>query len=300
MNKKYIFPLLSALFSAGMLLCVEYLFAMYSVHVIPLSAGYLCVGGLFLFLFVKNKKQKVSALFKQHLFLFIIASLIAYASSNILTFYSTEIIGATKMSFILQLEIFFVVICAILLLHEKITWSTACGGICIIAGGFLLHFSGASCSFNVTDIIALAAPVCFAVGIILNTKLVQQHDPLTVTAAGFLVSGMFLFCVSVFVQGLSVYTIYTTTTPVIIISIIGIIEGIAWLCYNKGLAIVGASVTSILFGTVPFITLLFSLGYNYLIKNMFIIPENIVFVVSGGVLIFGGIYITCEISKNKN
>jgi drug/metabolite transporter (DMT)-like permease len=215
----------------------------------------------------------------------ICASIFSYFLSGFAAFYASSQIGSTKISFALQLETLFVVLFAIMFLKEKITKRHIFAGILIIGGGVLLQVHQTGITFTFADFIALLAPLFFSIGIILNTRLLQYHNATTITAIGQLTVAILLCMLIPWLN------FPLTLTSLSLIILMSSLEGISWLCYNKGLKAAGASVTTILFGTLPFFTLIFSYISNQWYENFFIIPQNILFIIIGGILIFGGITI---------
>lgn len=248
------------------------------------------IGGSILFLCVKNRIKKARQIAATHPFLLAGASVFSYLLSGLATFYAASQIGSTKISFALQLETVFVVAFAVLFLKEKLTKKTISAGLLIVCGGILLQMQNTGIIFTWTDIVVFLAPFLFSIGILLNTELLRHHDALAVTAFGQ-ISVAVLLCI--FLPWLNTSL---TGIALLFILLMSVLEGFAWLFYNKGLATVGASVTTILFGIVPFFTLLFSFVFNRFFENYFIIPKNIWFVIAGGMCIFAGIVV---ISKSN-
>jgi drug/metabolite transporter (DMT)-like permease len=290
MNKNLLYPLLSPFFSAGMLLCSEILTVKYNISPIFLMLLLNAIGGSILFLCVKNRIKKARQIAATHPFLLAGASVFSYLLSGLATFYAASQIGSTKISFALQLETVFVVAFAVLFLKEKLTKKTISAGLLIVCGGILLQMQNTGIIFTWTDIVVFLAPFLFSIGILLNTELLRHHDALAVTAFGQ-ISVAVLLCI--FLPWLNTSL---TGIALLFILLMSVLEGFAWLFYNKGLATVGASVTTILFGIVPFFTLLFSFVFNRFFENYFIIPKNIWFVIAGGMCIFAGIVV---ISKSN-
>ncbi len=285
MKNKFLFPLLSALCSAGMLMLSEILTVKHNYSPIFVLLLLNIFGGIIIFLCVKDKIKSTRKILTAHPILLLCASLFSYLFSGIAVFYATSQIGSTKTSFTLQLEVIFIVILAIIFLKEKITWKTVSAGMLIIFGGVLLQMQTEGISFTITEGIALLAPLFFSIGILFNTQLLKYHDAVAVTAIGQLVAAAVL-CLAI-----PWMTITITALSLILAILMASLEGFAWLFYNKSLATAGASITAIVFGTIPFFTIMLSLLSNYIAKDFFIIPENILFVVSGGILIFIGIII---------
>jgi drug/metabolite transporter (DMT)-like permease len=286
----YVFPLLSALFSAGMLMFSEVLTTQYRYSSLFLMIFLNGIGGFLIFLFLPDKIKNTKLVLSAHPFLLLCASLFSYCFSGLAAFYATSHLGATKISFALQLESLFIVVFAVLFLKEKLSLKTILAGILILAGGFFLQYTPGGLSFAFIDFIALLAPFFFAIGILLNTRLLQEYSAVTITAVGqLLVALPLIFLLFFFNNPLTFFTFF-------LIVIMSCFEGLAWLFYNKGLETVGASATTILFGSVPFFTLLFSYLFNHFLEDFFMIPANIFFVVCGGILISTGIIVISQLN----
>lgn len=290
MKNKFLFPLLSALCSAGMLMLSEILTVKHNYSPLFVVLLLNIFGGITIFVLVKDKINSTKKIFTAHPLLLLGASLFSYVLSGLAAFYASSQIGSTKTSFTLQLETIFIVILAIIFLKEKITWKTVSAGLLIISGGALLQFHPEGISFTITDGIALLAPLFFSIGIMFNTQLLKYHDAVAVTAIGQLIAAAVL-CLAIPWMAMPI-----TAFSLMLAILMALLEGFAWLFYNKGLATAGASITTIIFGTIPFFTIMLSLLFNYIAKDFFIIPENILFVASGGILIFIGIIV---ISKSN-
>jgi len=119
----------------------------------------------------------------------------------------------------------------------------------------------------------------------LITILVKQYDVVLVTALSLVLMGVFVFVLIILFLGLSLFSF------TVLLFLLGITEGVIWWLYNKGLETVGASLTTIVYSTIPFFTLLFSFIYNIFNPWFFILPQNLISVIIGGVLMFCGIVV---------
>lgn len=308
MNKYILYPFLCAFFSALTLLLQEVALQKYSIQPIVFAFFISTIGGIFLFLFVGDKKDFIKHIVINHPLLFLSASFFTYCLSFIFAFYSITSIGATKVSFALQLETLFIILFSFLLLKEKINLRKCIAASLILFGGFLLNFSFLDFHFALTggDIFAILSALSFSIGIILTTKLLHNYHALSVTGAGMLAGGVFLFAFILLFYPFLFYFNYFSYSNyfsfynfyiILFIFIIGLLEGFIWLLYNKGLEFVGASLTSIIFSTIPFFTLVFSFLFNLLlISDFFLIPKNLFAIIFGGVLMFIG---TCFIDYHS-
>lgn len=289
MNKNLFYPLFSALVSSTAFLLTEIGLVQYAVQPLFLASFVSMVSGLFLFCFVKNSIASAKHIFRKQPFLILLIGIIN-AVAYLFSYYAITTIGATKATFFVELQILFIFLLAIFFLKEKLTLRTCTAGLLIIFGGSFLAFSFTSFSFSFSsgDLFCLLAAFFFSVAVILITKLVQSYDVLFITALVLLLTGVFIFFLSIpfFQFSFSPFS----WKLLAFLLFLGLLEGVIWILYNLGLRAVGASLTSIIFGTVPFFTLLFSFVTNlFFIPGFFILPENLLSVFLGGVLMFLGI-----------
>jgi len=291
-----IFPIIAAFLAGISYNVVEILINTYNVNEIEILIFGNLIAGLFILPFVKNKIQ-----FKQffnnrkNLILLIVASLTTFALAYLAIYSAIGMIGSSKSSFIISIEPLFIAALAFIFLKEKLSKKDIAGAALMIFGALIINFDFTHFKFifGLGELLAILAPLLFAIGIVITTNLLKRLNILGLTSFELIFGSL-----SILIFGL--ITRFNFKVSVLIFALlilISILVTFNWLTYNKGLKYIGASLTSILYSSKAFFTLLISLIFVWLIPNSGIkIPKNLITMIMGGLILVLGLII---IKKGK-
>ncbi len=296
-NMKYIFvyPLISAILAALYRIGCESFIRYFGDYSLAMAITINISGGLFLFLFIPNKKRSIKKIPPKDFLLLFIASFFAFGLSYLLLYKAIDLIGASKVSFLAQAECVFIIVLSILLLKEKLKLREFLGFFVISSGILLLNFNTSlfSFSFGFGEIYALSTYLAFAIGVITISKLVKKYDPIYLTSLEMILGGIIL---SLF---LIANPVSIQLSLILLLFPLGFILSLAWLAYNLGLKNIGASKTAIIYSLQSFFTLTFSYYAMKIFPSLGLkIPTDLPTFLAAGVIMFLGIVIL-ETGKQK-
>lgn len=297
------YPLTSAVLTAVVYVMIEILAAS------GFSEGYLAstfglVGGALLLFSMGPKllSDSLKKLSKGNLpILLLLVSFFAFAFSRLLEVTAIKMIGASKISFLAQLEAPFVLVLSALILKERPGWKKLLYGSLIIAGALITNFRGwMKFSLGSEDIIGMVFPAGYAIAVILLAYLINSKkiDVRAVTGCSMVLGSLMIL---VFLLGETTRPAppgEMATAPVILLAG-GLLVGLYWLAYNTGLKIAGASVTAMVYASTPVFTFLLSSIAAPFFLGKVLIPGNMGVFLAGAVLILAGTFLLAKAEKGK-
>ncbi|MCK5283164.1 MAG: DMT family transporter [Nanoarchaeota archaeon] len=280
----FIAPVLGALYFIGSEAFIRYFgdYSLFMAVIITLS------GGIFLLLFVKDRKASLRNISNKDMFLLFVASIFSCGISYLFLYRSINLIGSSKCSFLSQIEPVFIFILSILFLKERFNLKEVVGLFTILGGVLLLNFdiSLIYLSIGAGDIYAVLSALMFAIGIIIISKLLRKYNALLITSLEMIIGGLVLSPFLLISQlNFEIILIFS-------LIIIGCILSLTWLTYNLGLKKFGTSKTAIIYSTKSFFVLLISyLLVKYVPLSDMKIPINLASLIVGGIIITAGMII---------
>lgn len=219
-----------------------------------------------------------------------IVALCIYTFAYLLSFNAIGQIGSGKAALLGQLETVFVVILAIFFLGEEFTPRRWLAGILALGGMFFINFDLQALQLTLGwgEIAAMLAPLCIATGIIIAKPILDRVDARWVTGLALVMGGTFLLPFVPFV----VSSVELGWAALLVIVLMGLMRGTAWLTYNVSLRHIGASKCAIIFLSYAFFTVMLQAVIVRLGPSLGLqLPTNLLAALGGGVLIAAGIVV---------
>lgn len=220
----------------------------------------------------------------------IVAALLIYIAGFLFSFNAVGLIGAGKAALLGQLETPFVVILAIIFLGERLSVRRWLAGGLALSGSILINFDwqALQLTFGRGELLALLAPVSFASGIILLKPLLDKAEAGWVTGVALLFGSLFSLPAAPFFLS----SVEISGVIVLIVVLIGLLRGGAWLTYNLGLRHIGPAPCAILFISFAFFTVILQIVVASLAPALGLqLPDNLPLALIGGGLVATGIII---------
>lgn len=291
----FIYPLISAILAALYRIGSESFIRHFGDHSLVMAITINISGGFLLFLLIPDKKRNIKKMPQKDLLLLFIASFFAFGLSYLLLYKAIDLIGASKISFLAQVETAFIIILSALFLKEKLKLRELWGFFVVSLGIFLLNFDTSlfSLSLGIGEIYALSTYLAIAIGVITISKLVKKYDLIYLTASEMLLGGTIL---SLF---LIANPVSINLSLILLLLPLGFIVALAWLTYNLGLKHIGTSKNAIIYSLQSFFTLTFSYYAMKIFPSLGLkIPTDLPTFLAAGVIMFLGIVIL-ETGKQK-
>ncbi|MFH1309023.1 MAG: DMT family transporter [Patescibacteria group bacterium] len=284
-KRYYLLPLFAAFLAGVLYNVVEILMNNYSFNSTFIVIITNFFAGLILFLSIKNKKN-IKPLFnkKKNFVLLLVASITTFSLAYFTLYWSIKLIGSAKTSFMVLIEPLFVSILAIIFLKETIKRKDIFWGALLIFGALLINFDFTYFKFlfGWGELLAILAPLLFAIGIVATTDLLKRIPLLEITAIELIIGSILLFLTLGFFIS---FNFSFALIPIGLLLLTILVIAINWLSYNAGLKYLGASLTSILYSSKAFFTLGISLILLLILPGIGLkIPENIIAMILGGLL----------------
>lgn len=289
MKNPFFFPILSAALAGLYFISTESFIRYFGDLALAMTAVITVSGGLFLLPFTKKAKGiRLKQMIK-----ILLGSVTIYALPYFLLFKAIKLAGSSKVAFLSQTELVFIVILAAIFLKETVRAAQAGGIALVLAGAMAMNFDPGmgGLSLGMGELYAVLVALSFATGITIISDVIKEHDPILITALQMLCGGLIL---TPFIAGGN-HGLTAGTAAVLVP--VGILLALTWLTYNMGLKKMGSSKTSLIYSTKSFFTFVIGYAAAALMPGLGLkIPRNTIPFLTGGVLIFLGIiiYETCR------
>lgn len=292
----FIFPLISAILAALYGIGFELFIRYFGNNPLVISVIVNISGGIFLLLFISNKKENIKKIPVKDLLMILVASFFAFGPSCLLYYKAMDMIGSSKVSFLAQSETVFVVALSILFLKEKLRPREFLGFFIVFSGILMLNFDASifSFSFGIGEIYTLLTYLALAVGVVIISKLVKKYDLIYLTSLEMIFGGI-ISCLFLAANPVSI----KLSSTLFLFFPLGFILALAWLAYNLGLKKIGTSKTAIIYSLQSLFTLVFSYYAMKILPVLGLkIPTDLPTFLAAGVIMFAGIVIL-ETGKEK-
>jgi drug/metabolite transporter (DMT)-like permease len=226
----------------------------------------------------------------------VVGGLLIHGAGFLLTIIAASQIGAGKANLLGQVQTFFVVILAIVFLGERLTRRQLGGVALALVGVTLLNFDRSVMwvSWGSGETLALIARVMIAVGIVVMKPLFSRGQAAGTTGVAMVVGAAFLFLaypLSRLGGGSQPVESAAWVAPLLIL-ILALGRGLAWLCFNAAQQVISASSAVTIFLSVSFFTILFQLMVVPLAPGLGVqLPQDLGMAMVGGVLVTLGIIV---------
>lgn len=281
--------LISAFIAAVTLVLTEIAIQYYDVNaLLVIVLGNLIGGGILLLASTRNRTNSRLIGPGRDLAAVVVAALCIYIVSNLLRINAIGQIGSGKAALLGQLETPFVVILAVFFLGEQISARRGLAGVLALTGALLINFDLRAWELTLGwgEVQATLAPLGTAAGIIILKPVLDRADAYRVTGLAMLFGAVVLTPLMPF----------TVSSPelgwaaLLVIALIGLTRGTAWLTYNMGLQHIGPSRSAIIFISFAFFTVMLQAGVAKLGPELGLqLPTNLLAALVGGVIIALGI-----------
>ena len=161
-------------------------------------------------------------------------------------------------------------------------------GVLAVSGAILINFNPQAVEFSLGwgETLAIMGALAMATGIITLKKSLDHADTQWITGLALLAGALFLTPLLPFYGS----TAWLGLAALLIIAVMGLFRGGAWLVYNVALRHIGASRSSILFLSFAFFTVIFQLGLSRLLPQLDLrTPANLLMAVIGGCFVAAGV-----------
>lgn len=222
---------------------------------------------------------------------FFLLGLTGIFAYNAFFLYAMKYTSPINGSLIVAINPIVTAILATLLLKEKFTARLAGGALISIIGVVLVISEGSwqiisSLEFNFGDILTLGSVISWSLYAIVGKTVSDSFSPLITTFYGFLTGTLILFPFGLFSKPGPAAFIdagWPAIAAVLYLALIGSV--LAFLWWNKGVAILGASRSSIFINLIPVATIIISLFFHESIT-----PIQI----AGCALVIGAVMLTTD------
>lgn len=284
-----LFVILSAVLAAAAWICTEVAITFFEVTPLIVVFGGNIVGGAILISASLNSSPKFYPSWRKRNWLpVLLAAFFIYALAFFLNFSAIGLIGSGKAALLGQLQPPFMVTLAIIFLGEHMSGRRWLAGALAVSGAVLINFDprAAELSLGWGEILAILGVLTMATGIIILKKSLDHADPQWITGLALLAGALFLTPLLPFYGS----TAWLGLATLLVIAIMGLFRGGAWLVFNVALRHIGASRCSILFLSFAFFTVIFQLGFNRLLPLLDLrTPTNLLMAVIGGSFVAAGV-----------
>lgn len=192
---------------------------------------------------------------------------------------------AINSSILINFNVPFIAIFAMLFLRESITKKTALGILISFIGAVFIVINGSLSGFqkiNIGDILIILTGIFWAAYSVAGKKIMEERTPLSVTSFSFLFGTLFLFPMSLFESKFSFIGDITKLGIGSILYLSLLCSVFAYICWNRSMNCEKASNVAMFLYFVPVVTA---------IMAWFLLGEIItIFTVIGGALVIFGVY----------
>jgi len=213
-----------------------------------------------------------------------------YTLAYLCSFSAIGDIGSGKTALLGQLETLFAVLLAVIFLGERLTPRRIVAALILMVGAVLINFDLKllQLQFGWGELLALLAPLFVAGGIVISKPFLDVTDARVITGLGLTIGSLFLIPVAAML--VPAFSIVLVAVPVIMFA--GIMRGLSWFIYNRGLRHIGVSLSAILFISFGFFTVFLQLVLGHFFPVLGLqIPSNLPAALFGAGLIAIGILV---------
>ena len=247
-------------------------------------------GGLALLLESRRNGKIPFRDLKKHWGLLLAITFFAFGFGNWLTYFTIDHLSPVRATLFAQFQAVIVMLLAVVLFKERWTARKSIVLSLAVSGILLINFDPTllSIHFGWVEWISLMAPFSYAMSTLLSKPLFADTDPLFLTAIMLLLgAGM----MAPFIPDLTI--LFNLEARIWRLALInGLLYGLAWWAYSRGLQQAGPAATAIIYLS----TAVFSFILQLVIANIWPDsgvkpPENILLTIIGGGLIIGAVVV---------
>lgn len=225
--------------------------------------------------------------------------LIYYAVGYWLNFNGIKLIGSGKAVLLARMDVFILIVLAVIFLGEKVTRRHLAACLLAIVGTLLINFDPAGLRLNLGtgEIYILLAACSAAIGTMNLKLLIDRINTQLATGLALFLGGSFLFPLAILDP-----TIGDITTLVLLgIIMLGILRGAAWFSFNVAMKQIGTVPSTIIFLSSSFFTVILQAVLANLFPSWPLqLPDNLWLAFLGGGFVAAGIVVLNWSAINNN
>ena len=285
-----LYVLISAILAAFSWLLTEITLGFYQIDPIIAALGANLAGGLIL-LATRRRSTRFFPAWQWREWATVLAIALAiYTLAFQLSFNAVNLIGAGKVVLLGRLETIYVIVLAVLFLGETLSPRRLMAGGLAIIGAVLINFNPQAwrLTFGWGELLAVLAPLGVSTGIILYKPLLDRAEAGRVTGFALVFGAIFLIPLTPLAEA----PLILGWTALLVIILMGLFRGAAWLIYNIALRHIGASRSAIIFISSGFFTVILQVVVAIIVPALGLRPpDNLITALLGGVLVALGIVV---------
>lgn len=223
---------------------------------------------------------------KNEIITFSILGLLGVTLVQAIQVYALKFTSAINSSILINFNVPFIAIFAMIFLGEALNKKTAFGILVSFIGAVIIVVNGSLSGFqkiNIGDILIVLTGVFWAAYSVAGKKTMEQRTPLSMTSFSFLFGTIFLFPMALFESGFSFIGGVTILGLGSVLYLSLLCSVYAYICWNRSMKCEKASNVAMFLYFVPVVTA---------IMAWFLLGEVItIFTVIGGILVIFGVYL---------
>ncbi len=223
---------------------------------------------------------------KNEIITFSILGLLGVTLVQAIQVYALKFTSAINSSILINFNVPFIAIFAMIFLGEALNKKTAFGILVSFIGAVIIVVNGSLSGFqkiNIGDILIVLTGVFWAAYSVAGKKTMEQRTPLSMTSFSFLFGTIFLFPMALFESRFSFISDVTILGLGSVLYLSLLCSVYAYICWNRSMKCEKASNVAMFLYFVPVVTA---------IMAWFLLGEVItLFTVLGGILVIFGVYL---------
>jgi len=223
---------------------------------------------------------------KNEIITFSILGLLGVTLVQAIQVYALKFTTAINSSILINFNVPFIAIFAMIFLGESLTKKTAFGIFVSFIGAVIIVINGSLSGFqriNIGDILIVLTGIFWAAYSVAGKKTMEQRTPLSMTSLSFLFGTIFLFPMALFESRFSFISGVTMLGVGSVLYLSLLCSVYAYICWNRSMKCEKASNVAMFLYFVPVVTA---------IMAWFLLGEVItLFTVLGGILVIFGVYL---------
>lgn len=223
---------------------------------------------------------------KNEIITFSILGLLGVTLVQAIQVYALKFTSAINSSILINFNVPFIAIFAMIFLGEALNKKTAFGIFVSFIGAVIIVINGSLSGFqkiNIGDILIVLTGIFWAAYSIAGKKTMEQRTPLSMTSFSFLFGTIFLFPMALFESSFSFIGGVTILGVGSVLYLSLLCSVYAYICWNRSMKCEKASNVAMFLYFVPVVTA---------IMAWFLLGEIItIFTVLGGILVIFGVYL---------
>ncbi len=223
---------------------------------------------------------------KDEILTFSVLGLLGVTLVQAIQVYALKFTSAINSSILINFNVPFIAIFALLFLGESLSKKTAFGIFVSFIGAVVIVINGSLSGFqriNIGDILIVLTGIFWAAYSVAGKKTMEQRTPLSMTSFSFLFGTIFLFPMALFESKFSFIENVTELGIGSILYLSLLCSVFAYICWNRSMKCEKASNVAMFLYFVPVVTA---------IMAWFLLGEVVtVFTVIGGALVILGVYL---------